>query len=72
MFYINKKVLLLKKNTILALNLFSGRIFIPKSSNTLLININKMLSITDRNYIFFKISFIINLRFGLLLLLILV
>lgn len=47
-------------------------IFIIKLINILLVDINKNFLITNINYIFFKIIYIISLIFNFLLLLILI
>lgn len=59
--YINKKMLLLRKKIILALNLFFDLIIFIKSINILLTNINGIFLIADIEYIFFKIFLITNL-----------
>lgn len=59
--YVNKKMLLLRKKTNLALDLFFSIIFTIKLINVLLANINKTFLIADIDYISSSISLIINL-----------
>lgn len=65
-------MLFLKKKTTLALDLSSNIILIIRLINILLANIGKIFLITNIDYIFLKISLIINLIFSLSLLLILI
>lgn len=72
MSYINGKVLLLRKEIFVALNSFFYLIFIIRSINALLINMNKTFLIANIDHISSKISLVINLVLNLSLLLILI
>lgn len=72
MSYVNGKMPSLRKEIILAINLSFGMIFIIRSINTLLANINKIFLIVDMDYIFSRTFLVINLVLNLSLLLMLI